>query len=300
MARGFVHGYTPDTAEDATTLGLGSAAEFEAAVAAAEAAGDVVAVLFPSEAAVLLPPDPEAPRASHAADLLARIGLALDPRTGSSCEEGSGHGEQNERVDGSDAASGLTVVVLDGTYRQARQMNSRIGHGLARIKIAPERLRSRVHPSPSSTEDGSGGDARHGAPNHDPGTLPASDLAPLRQQGPARLALGRSSTREAIGLLFAAIDPSWSPEATAQWRHGLRFLVDAAQLQRGRPAVYGLETEVGSAAGYYDTEHQDTPGTIPRPAACPGIDCIGGRGFRNRGRCPGRPSMRSWVRAFFS
>jgi len=106
------------------------------------------------------------------------------------------------------------VVVLDGTYRQARYLN-RMGElaGCPRVCVTP---------------------------------TAASDLAPVRNQGAVRAEAGRTSTMEAVGLLLEGIDGSCAAHAGA-WRSTLRLMVDSARLQRGRSSVYAEGTAPATA-----------------------------------------------------
>jgi DTW domain-containing protein YfiP len=113
----------------------------------------------------------------------------------------------------------LTVVVLDGTYRQARLLN--------RLPILSKFTRVRINP-----------------------TCP-SEFDSLRTQSKLREEVGRTSTIEAVAALLQAYEPNaWGTDgACEQWRQALRFMVDNVRLQRGLPSCYGLDNAVALNSG---------------------------------------------------
>jgi hypothetical protein len=110
----------------------------------------------------------------------------------------------------------LTVVVLDGTYRQARLLN--------RLAILSKFTRVRINPTGSTK----------------------SEFDSLRTQSKLRQDLGRTSTIEAVAALLQTYEPTaWGTHAVCeQWQQALRFMVDNVRLQRGLPSCYGLDHAV--------------------------------------------------------
>ena len=102
----------------------------------------------------------------------------------------------------------MLVVVLDGTYRQARLLNRKhVPAWVPRLKITP---------------------------------AGRSRFAPLRDGGDHRAEIGRTSTVEAVAHLLEALDPGFAVAGhTAGWGMALEYMVDAAKRQRGLAIAYG-------------------------------------------------------------
>lgn len=164
---------------------------------------------------------------------------------------------------GWEEGASLFVVVLDSTYRQARQLNrNSIPSWMQRIKITP---RGR------------------------------SKFAPLRNGGDLRAEAGRTSTFEAVAMLLEALEPGFLDVGhAAAWGLTLELMVDVAKRQRGLPSVYGNDDAVESDGRFFSTTEQMQPGKVQRPESCPHCAANTG-GFRNLGRCRGDRDARSWL-----
>jgi DTW domain-containing protein YfiP len=225
LGAGFVNGWlNPSSADtpinvdpdESATIGLAGDVGFATALEDATRLGPV-AVLYPADDAVEVTSFYNLCRHRNGST------VNLDGNTGIASTTCSDALEQAKieilASNSTQSRDMLTVVVLDGTYRQARLLN--------RLPILSKFTRVRINP-----------------------TCP-SEFDSLRTQSKLREEVGRTSTIEAVAALLQTYEPTaWGTDgACEQWQQALRFMVDNVRLQRGLPSCYGLDNAVALNSG---------------------------------------------------